>query len=393
MSLVSNFLKTNPQCMQKFIINMGWKGWLGFRKFKKRREKGEIFPAFQFISVTNDCNLNCQGCWVTPDKSHKEHLNIDTVHAIIESSKKQGSYFFGILGGEPLLYKEVTGIFEKHPDCYFQLFTNGTLFTDDIAKKLCQAANVTPLFSFEGDEQVADIRRGGKNIYNRTLEAIKTSVKHGLFTGVAISVCKSNIEMALSEEFVRMLHDMGVLYVWYYIYRPAGENPNYKLVLNRDDILRLRQFLVDGRVKYPIVMIDSYWRANGDPFCPAAEGLSHHINASGYIEPCPVIQLAREKTGNINIMELYEKSEFLKDFRNSILHKTNGCVLMEDPVWISQFAQKHQAVNTSNRLGMLVQFESAPVVASHGSIPAIPEKSWVYRMAKNTAFFGMGAYG
>jgi MoaA/NifB/PqqE/SkfB family radical SAM enzyme len=393
MSLISNFLKTDLRCKSKFIINMGLKGALGFRKFKKRREKGELFPAFQFISVTNDCNLSCQGCWVTTDRDHKAHLNIDTIHAIIDGSKKQGSHFFGILGGEPLMYKQVTGIFEKHPDCYFQLFTNGTLFTTAIAEKLRQTANVTPLFSFEGDEQVADIRRGGNNIYNRTLEAIKTSVQHGLITGVAISVCKTNIDMALSREFVQMLHDMGVLYVWYYIYRPAGENPNYELALDREDIIRLRQFLVDGRVKYPIVMIDSYWRANGEPFCPAAEGLSHHINASGYIEPCPVIQLAREKIDSDNIINVYEKSEFLKDFRNSILHKTKGCVLMEDPVWISQFAQKHQAVNTSNRPGMMAQFESAPVVVSHGSIPLIPEKSWIYRFAKNTAFFGMGAYG
>jgi MoaA/NifB/PqqE/SkfB family radical SAM enzyme len=379
--------------MQKFIINMGWKGWLGFRKFKKRRENGKLFPAFQFISVTNDCNLNCQGCWVSTSHEHKEHLNINFIHEIIDESKKQGSHFFGILGGEPLMYKQVTDIFGKHPDCYFQLFTNGTLFTDAIARKLRQTANVTPLFSFEGDEQVADIRRGGKNIYNRTLEAIKTSVQHGLITGVAVSVCKSNIEMALSEEFIKMLHDLGVVYVWYYIYRPAGEHPNYELALDSKDILRLRQFLVDGRVKYPIVMIDSYWRANGEPFCPAAEGLSHHINASGYIEPCPVIQLAREKIGNENIKNLYEKSALLNDFRNSILHKTKGCVLMEDPAWISQFAKKHTAVNTSNRAGMLTEFENAPCVVSHGSIPEIPEKRWVYRFAKKTAFFGMGSYG
>src|SRR5512133_1035471 len=391
MSIISNFLKTDLRCKSKFIINMGWKGALGFRKFKKRREKGELFPAFHFISVTNDCNLNCQGCWVTPDKNNKAHLDIDTIHAIVEGSKKQVSYFFGMLGGEPLMYQQLMGIFGKHPDCYFQLFTNGTLFTAAIAEKLRQTANVTPLFSFEGDEQVADIRRGGNNVYNRTLEAIKTSVRHGLITGVAISVCKSNIDMALSREFVQMLHDLGVLYVWYYIYRPAGDNPNYELVLGREDIIRLRQFLVDGRVKYPIVMIDSYWRADGEPFCPAAEGLSHHINASGFIEPCPVIQLARENIVNGQVKQLYENSEFLKDFRNSILHKTKGCVLMEDPLWISQFAQKHQAINTSNRPGMLMQFENAPIIVSHGSIPSIPEKSWVYRIAKQTAFFGMGA--
>jgi MoaA/NifB/PqqE/SkfB family radical SAM enzyme len=199
--------------------------------------------------------------------------------------------------------------------------------------------------------------------------------------------------MALSDAFIQMLHDMGVLYVWYYIYRPAGADPNYSLVLNNDEILRLRHFLVDGRVKYPIVLIDSYWRANGEPFCPAAEGLSHHINASGDIEPCPVIQLSRENIVNGNIKEQYEQSEFLKDFRNSILHKTKGCVLMEDPLWLNEFAKKHQAINTSNRPDMLLQFEKAPVVCSHGSCPLIPEKNWVYRFAKKTAFFGMGAYG
>lgn len=43
------------------------------------------------------------------------------------------------------------------------------------------------------------------------------TVRHKLITGVTISVCKSNIDMALSEKFVCMLHDMGVIYLWYYI--------------------------------------------------------------------------------------------------------------------------------------------------------------------------------
>ena len=392
MSLFSNFIRTDRRCRNRFIINMVWKGFNGFRKFKKRQRRGELFPAFQFISVTNDCNLKCQGCWVSTNGS-KESLDIEMIHSIIEESKKQGSYFFGILGGEPLLYKQLFEIFEKHPDCYFQLFSNGTLFTDSVASRLLKSANVTPMFSFEGDEQVADVRRGGHNIYRQTFEAINTSVRHKLITGVAISVCKSNIEMALSEEFVQMLHDNGVIYIWYYIYRPAGENPNYELCLDNEEILRLRNFLVEGRTKYPIVMIDSYWRADGEPFCPAAEGLSHHINASGNIEPCPVIQLARENISDGNLKQVYENSEFLKDFRNTILHKTKGCVLMEDPLWLKEFSEKHNALNTSNRPGMLPGFEIAPVVSSHGSCPYVPEKNRLYRIAKKTAFFGMGAYG
>lgn len=392
MSLFSNFVHTDRRCRNKFLANMVWKGFLGFRKFKQRKKRGELFPAFQFISVTNDCNLRCQGCWVSTS-GLKVHLDIEKIHQIIEESKKQGSYFFGILGGEPLIYKQLFEIFEKHPDCYFQLFTNGTLFGQEVGQKLRKVANVTPLFSFEGDEQVADIRRGGHNIYSKTLKAIGTSVENRLITGVAISVCKSNLEMALSEEFIQMLHDKGVIYVWYYIYRPVGENPNYELALSMEEIYRLRQFLVEGRTKYPMVLIDSYWRADGEPFCPAAEGLSHHINASGNIEPCPVIQLANENVADGNLREVYENSEFLSDFRKGILQKTKGCVLMEDPLWLKDFSERHHALNTSQRMNMLKDFESAPIVPSHGSCSAIPEKSRMYRMAKRMAFFGMGAYG
>jgi MoaA/NifB/PqqE/SkfB family radical SAM enzyme len=392
LSIYKNYIKTDRRCRRKFLVNMVYRGLLGFIKFRKRRKKGLIFPAFQFISITNDCNLRCQGCWVSAD-GHKEYMQPEKINSLIEAGKRQGSYFFGILGGEPIMHKQLTDIFSSHPDCYFQLFTNGTLFTGNIAANLRKAGNVTPLFSFEGNENVADVRRGGHNVYNRTIEAIRTSVSERLITGVSISVCKSNIEMALSEDFIHMLHDLGVLYVWYYIYRPSGSNPNYELALDSSEILRLRKFLVEGRTKLPVILIDSYWRANGEPFCPAAEGLSHHINPAGYIEPCPVVQIAGEQVNGDLPEKAYENSLFLKGFRNEILQKTSGCILMEDPGWLTDFSERYGALNTSNRIGYLADLKNAPVVASHGSCPLIPEKNFIYRLAKKTAFFGMGAYG
>jgi MoaA/NifB/PqqE/SkfB family radical SAM enzyme len=392
MSILKNILRTDSKCRRKFIYNFGWKGLRGFSKFQKRKKRGEMFPAFQFISVTNDCNLKCQGCWVTKGEK-SESLDIDKVNQIIIECKKYGSYFFGILGGEPLMYKSLLDIFKLHPDCYFQLFTNGTLLTDKVAEELRKCANVTPLISFEGNETVADVRRGGNHVYQRTLQAVVTATDHRLVTGVAVSVCKSNIEMALSDEFISMLHDQGVIYLWYYIYRPSGENPCYDLALSQEEILRLRSFLVDGRGKYPIVLIDSYWGANGEPFCPAAEGLSHHINPSGYIEPCPVIQLSCDKLNGESLKQVYENSKFLRDFKTDISKKTRGCILMEDPNWLKDFAVDHIAYNTSNRINFLEQLSNSPKICSHGSCKIIPEKNWIYRMAKKRAFFGLGAYG
>jgi len=392
MSITKNLLRVDKKCLWKFIWNFGFKGLTGFSKFQKRKKKGSLFPAFQFISVTNDCNLSCQGCWVTKGESANS-MDIAQVDSIITDSKKQGSSFFGILGGEPLMYKPLMEIFRKHKDSYFQMFTNGTLLTDHIAGELRKSGNVTPLISFEGDEMVADIRRGGREVYNRTLKAIETATRNKLVTGVAISVCKSNIEMALSEEFVQMLHSKGVIYLWYYIYRPSGENPCYELALSAQEIERLRNFLVDGRMKFPMVLIDSYWRADGEPFCPAADGLSHHINPAGHIEPCPVIQFSKDHISNGNLKEVYENSSFLKDFRQKINDKTKGCILMEDPQWLNNLVVENKAENTSNRNDFMLQLADSERIVSHGSCKKIPEKHWAYRMAKKRAFFGLGAYG
>ncbi len=391
--MLKRFLfKTDRRCLYKFIYNMGIKGMLSINRFQKKKKKGKFFPAFHFISVTDDCNLNCQGCWVM-GKKKKARMSAEQLDKIITETKAQGSYFFGILGGEPLLYKPLFDIFEKHSDCYFQLFTNGTLLTEEVAEKLRKVANVTPLISFEGDEDVADVRRGGDHVYQKTRQAITNSTNAGLITGVAMSVCKSNLNLALSPEFIQSVIDQGVSYLWYYIYRPVGPNPNVELSLSKDEIRQLRQFMVDARLKFDIVLIDAYWDGEGNGLCPAATGLSHHINASGYIEPCPVIQFATDNVVDKPLKDIYDSSLFLRDMKEEIPKKTSGCIIMEDPQWLVDFTEKHKAKDTSGRDNEAARLRTMPVVCSHGMDDPIPEKSKIYKFAKKWAFFGMGAYG
>ncbi len=385
-------LKTDKKCLFKFIYNLGIKGAISFNRFQKRLKKGVFFPAFHFISVTDDCNLHCQGCWVT-GKIKNSQMEPEKLDSIIEQSKKQGSYFFGILGGEPLLYKPLFDIFRKHSDCYFQLFTNGTLLTPEVAEELRKLSNVTPLISFEGDQEVADIRRGGIDVYEKTQAAIVNSTQAGLVTGVAMSVCKSNMELAFSEEFIYSLIKKGVLYLWYYIYRPVGENATVELALSEEEIEKLRLFIVDARIKYNIVIVDAYWDENGDGLCPAASGLSHHINASGDIEPCPVIQFATNNVSDGNLADIYKNSSFLKEFKTEIPNKTKGCIVMDDPQWLVNYTNKHSARDTSGRGNEAERLSAMQKVPSHGSIKSIPEKNRFYRFAKKRAFFGLGAYG
>ncbi len=378
----------------KFSYNMGWKGMRAITLFKKRLKKGELFPAFLMISVTNRCNYNCQGCWITIDND-SNGMSPETLNNIINSSKAKGSYFFGLLGGEPLMYEPLLDVIHEHPDCYFQLFTNGSLLTDKIAAELRKMGNVSPLISVEGLETVSDVRRGAKRVFDRTMTGIDAAVNNKLITGVATSVCKSNYNDLVSEEFVNSCISRGVHYLWYYIYRPVGSQPVTDLALSEKEILGLREFMVNIRRKAPIVIIDTYWDEKGRAMCPGAIGMSHHINPLGAIEFCPPIQFACDNAGDgKDLISVMENSDFIREMRTRITDSTRGCLLLEDPEILKEILVDLNAKDTSGRQSAYEELSKMRVCPGHNiEGKEIPEKSLVYRIAKKNWFFGFGAYG
>jgi MoaA/NifB/PqqE/SkfB family radical SAM enzyme len=387
-------VETDLRLLRKFAYNFGWKGMRAVHAFEKRLRKGEVFPAFLFLSITNNCNLSCQGCWVSPTTPPRE-LSLDTIENIIVESKKRGSYMFGILGGEPLLHQGIFTIMERHPDCYFILFSNGTTITDKVAAELRRLGNVTPLISIEGTETVSDERRGGEGVYGRTLHGLQMCREHHLITGVATSICKSNFDDLVSEDFVNKMVKQRVHYLWYYIYRPTGANPSPELALSKEQIREVRRFIVDIRTKAPIMIVDAYWDHKGRAVCPAAMGISHHISPAGDVEPCPPIQFARDNIGNaVSIYDIITRSELLAEFRALARWTTRGCIILDNPQQLLDFMLRQEAVDTSGRGTGREELERMIAQASHDMAgEEIPEKHWMYKFAKKHWFFGFGAYG
>jgi MoaA/NifB/PqqE/SkfB family radical SAM enzyme len=385
--------ETSPRLLWKFSRNFGWKGVRAVSRFSRRLKNGNFYPAFLFISVTNACNLACKGCWVTRTDPAVE-LSVTDIHRIIDESKKEGCYFFGILGGEPLLYNKLPDIFEAHPDCYFQLFTNGTLLDDEIAGELNRLGNVTPLISIEGLEKESDIRRGGNGVYQSSISGLETCRRHRLVTGVASSICRTNYNELVHESFVQDMYRRGAHYLWYYIYRPAGADPSHELVLTEEQVNGLRQFIVEQRAKVPMLIVDAYWDHDGRAQCPAATGISHHINPWGDIEPCPVIQFACDSIHDGALKDVFTRSTFLRETRHLMTQTTRGCILMENPQELESFLHTSNARDTSGRGTAREELLRLYPCPSH-YLPGqeIPERHPVYRAAKKRWFFGFGAYG
>ena len=388
-------VECSPRLVWKFMRNFGIRSAINISRFEQRQHRGKpFFPAFVMISITEACNLSCSGCWIS--RGGTKALSSEQLDGIIESCKKEGSYFFGILGGEPLMFKGLIEVITKHSDCYFQLFTNGVLLTDDIARQLKKLGNVTPLISIEGLEMESDARRGKDDVFRRTLEGLRACKRAKLIIGAAASICKSNFDELVNRNYIELLAKEGVHYLWYYIYRPVGAEPNPGNALEREQIIALRRFIVEQRRNAPLQIIDAYWDDKGNALCPAAAGISHHISPSGAVEFCPPLQMSKDlinETGT-NLKEIFANSSFLADLRELTAENSRGCIILENPELMVDFLVKHGAVDSTSRQTVLEEFRKLGNLPGHDlQGEEIPEQNVFYRLLKKNYFFGFGAYG
>jgi MoaA/NifB/PqqE/SkfB family radical SAM enzyme len=384
--------ETDKRLLWKFAYNFGYKGMRSVQLFKKRLKKGIHFPPFLFISILNSCQLRCQGCWVDVE-SPRKMIDLDEWNKLINDAKKHGNSYFGILGGEPFMHPQLMEMLAAHPDCYFQIFTNGQLITDKVAARLREIGNATPLISIEGTEVVSDERRGRLNVFNKTLAGLEACRRNKLITGVATSVCQTNIDL-VSEAWLNRLIDMGVHYAWFHTYRVVGPKPAAHLALRPEQVRQIRKFIVEMRSKLPIAIVDAYWDDKGEALCPMATGVSHHIGPGGDVEPCPIIQFATDTIRDReSIYDTLTSSPFIKDFRETAAKTTRGCIVLERPDLVKELVERHGARDTTQRGTAMPEMDAlSPRNSQHDPGHEIPEENWMYRFAKKHWFFGFGAY-
>jgi len=313
---------------------------------------------------------------------------------LIGQAKAMGNAYFGLLGGEPLMHRELTDILARHRDCYFQVFTNGHFITDELAREFRRLGNVTPMISIEGNELVSDQRRGGSEVFNRSLEGLRTCVRHKLLTGVCTSLCQTNLDELLTEAWLDRCIELGAMYVWYYVYRVVGPLSAPELALTPEQQARVRQFVVDMRRRKPIALVDAYYDHAGGALCPAATGVTHHISPYGDIEPCPVIQVATDSIYDDRpLADVFQQSEFLRDFRELAAQATRGCIILERPELVKELAQRHGARDTTIRQSVMEELDAlVPRPSQFTPDVEIPEKSWLYRLVKRFWFNDFGVY-
>ena len=238
--------RLHPNIVKQHVLNMGFEaGLTGFKKVKENREKyGCNVPWVILMDPTSACNLKCTGCWAA-EYGHQLQLSNEELDRIITEAKELGIHFFVLTGGEPMVRKkDILMLAEKHNDCAFHIFTNGTLIDEELCKEVQRLGNLSFALSVEGYAETNDDRRG-QGVFEKVMHAMDLMKEHGLLFGTSICYTSKNYKVVTSDEFLQMLVDKGAILSWFFHYMPVGKDASTDLLLTPEQ----REYMVN-RVRF-----------------------------------------------------------------------------------------------------------------------------------------------
>lgn len=317
------------------------------KKHEIREKEGCNVPWAILMDPTSACNLKCIGCWAA-EYGHKLNLTTEEWDSIIEQAKAMGTYFFIYSGGEPLVKKkEIIRMCEKHSDCIFLSFTNGTLIDEEFACEMERVGNFVPAISVEGDAKATDGRRG-ENVYERLTKGMEILKRHNLPFGISCCYTSANTESIGSDEFIDDMIEKGAKFAWFFTYMPVGADAVPALLATADQREHMYRFVRRVRNTKPIFALD-FWNdgeyVNG---CVAGGRYYLHINANGDIEPCAFIHYSDSNIRNKTLLEAYKSPLFMQYHDNQPFNCNHlrPCPCLDNPEKLAKMVDESGAKST-----------------------------------------------
>lgn len=327
--------------MENLIVNWGILG--GARRYEVLEKEGWLPPSFAVISPTMRCNLRCEGCYAF-EYTCDDELTTDEFDGVIRQCKDLGMYFITISGGEPFTRGDLLEMLDEHDDCFFQIYTNGTLIDEKVADRLLESGNAMPAISVEGYRDETDARRG-PGTYDAILEAMKRLQERGLFFGISVTATRHNSDLIVSDAFYDHYRGLGVDFAWLFQYIPIGREPNVDLMSTPEQRTALRHWLHERRPNRP-VFIGDFW--NDGAYvggCMAGGRLYFHVTSNGNVEPCVFCHFT---VGNVREKALKEilSCDFFRSIRYEQPYSKDKnlytpCMIIDNPKFLRRLVDEH----------------------------------------------------
>jgi len=339
----------DPQVAKAIVVNFYiHENLLGWPRQRRLREKyGCNIPWAILLDPTSACNLHCTGCWAA-EYGSKLNLSFDEIDGIIRQGKEMGVYMYIYTGGEPLVRKDdIIRLCEKHSDCVFLCFTNGTLIDEAFADEMLRVKNFVPAISLEGMGPATDSRRG-EGVFDRVIRAMDILRGRKLAYGISTCYTGENCDAVTSEEYFDMLIEKGAYFIWYFHYMPVGNDAVPELLPTPQQREAVYRRIRDLRSRKPLFAIDFQNDAEFVGGCIAGGRRYLHINANGDIDPCVFIHYSDSNIRQKTLLDalrspLFQAYHDGQPFNDNMFRP---CPMLENPEMLRAIIQKTGAQST-----------------------------------------------
>jgi len=356
------------------------------KKIQLREQEGCNIPWAILMDPTSACNLKCTGCWAA-EYGNRMNLTLDQWDSIIEQGKALGTYFYLYSGGEPLVKKkDIIKMCEKHSDCIFLSFTNGTLIDEEFADEMLRVGNFIPAISIEGDETATDSRRGA-GVYQKVIKAMEILKRKKLPFGISCCYTSANTESIGSDAFIDDMIARGAKFAWFFTYIPIGADAVTSLLATPEQRAYMYQQVRHIRATKPLFAMD-FWNdgeyVNG---CIAGGKFYLHINANGDIEPCAFIHYSDANIKTHTLLEAYKSPLFMQYKQNQPFNKNllRPCPLLDNPERLVQMIEASKAGSTDMVRPEDVHDLTAKTVDAAAKWAPVAEDLWKENRAEKAA--------
>lgn len=367
-----------------FFINANLIGW---KKQEELRNKYNCnIPWAILLDPTSACNLHCTGCWAA-EYGNKLNLSFDEIDDIIRQGKDMGVYMYIYTGGEPLVRKaDIIKLCEKHNDCIFLCFTNGTLIDEAFANEMLRVKNFVPAISLEGFEKATDSRRG-EGVFKKVLNAMELLKTKKLLFGISSCYTSVNYDSITSEAYYDMMINSGAYFVWYFHYMPVGNDASPELMPTPEQRYTVYKRIRDYRTRKPLFAMDFQNDAEFVEGCIAGGRRYLHINANGDVDPCVFVHYSdsniREKTLLESLRSpLFQAYHDGQPFNENMMQP---CPMLENPEKLRAMVAKTGARSTDMQSPETVEHLCAKCDSYAACWKPKAEEIWEARNAKKAA--------
>jgi len=330
------FLKKRPAYLIPFgRIAARIKKTTGIRNALAENE-GLVVPPVLIISVTNDCNLACQGCYACNQHRDKSaELSIDEIRRVADEAIQLGVCIVMIAGGEPLLKEGIVDLPGAYPDTLFIMFTNGLLLDTPAVQAAASTRNLIPVISLEGGRKLTDERRGD-GMYDTVTAVMQRLDRSRRMFGVSVTLTSRNYDEVIRSDYLESLQKLGCRAAFLIEYVPCGAEDE-TLCLTEEQKSHLRQIEKDLYKKYDMLVVSL--PGNEDPYggCLASGRGFLHISSTGSLEACPFAPYSDVNVKSIPFKEALRSRllEKIREGHETLKESRGGCALKENAAWVA----------------------------------------------------------